>query len=137
MFPFFAVAIILVNMQQTMTIFLEKQQVFAHIGWGDAERIAGVTLEIDVKVSFLWSTANDNLIETLDYGALVKIVQLQSAVECKLLETLAERIQKSVLDISGHYAQEIVVKICKPKIPVDGYNAKCAGIELVWFNPHE
>ncbi len=120
------------KMKQNMTIFLENQKVFAHIGWGEGERNQGVVLWVDIKTTFDWEDPKDDLLNTLDYAKLVEIAHKEAKGDCRLLETYAARMLNAVLEESSNTIKKISIVIRKKNLPVTGYDADAAGVNLEW-----
>lgn len=117
---------------QHIVVFLDSQKVTAPVGWSETERRAGVELEISVHCWLLPELAEDNLEETLDYATLVEVVNRCAAEECRLLETLANKILNEVQDAGSWRLKAVDVEIRKPNPPIAGFNARCTGISVRW-----
>jgi dihydroneopterin aldolase len=116
-----------------MIVFIDRLRIHGPIGWFDHEREVGVELFVSVRVDYEDLPNNDDLIYTIDYLALAKIVENQSAVETKLLETLAENCIKAVLNEYRHLKiKEIKIKIEKSLQRKIGLPVDVVGIEKTY-----
>jgi dihydroneopterin aldolase len=85
------------------------------------ERLRGQPFEIDLDVMADLSRAggSDDLADTIDYGALCQAVaEVISGPHADLIEHLAERIARVVLDGSEGRAQSVTVTVRKLRPPV-------------------
>ena len=80
-------------------IRLKNVRVYAHHGCLDEEEIIGsdYLVQMEVKANLSASSKSDNLQDTVDYVTLNQIVKEEMAIRAKLLETVAERINRRVL----------------------------------------
>jgi dihydroneopterin aldolase len=112
------------------TIFIDQQLVHSNIGYFEIERLVGVELAISVRVTLKSSELSDDLINSLDYSTLSKIIAAESKKSMELLETLGENILNRLeqMVIAGH--QSTWLKIEKKQMLQSGLQAKGFGIEL-------
>lgn len=110
-------------------VFLDSQEVQSPVGVYEFERKAGVKLFISVKVHLHHTPDINHIQHTLDYTQLVDIVNREACKERQLLETLAADIAAAIHSQSSTAIENIHIRIEKPKIPHDGYQAKSCGIE--------
>ncbi len=112
------------------TIFIDQQLVHSNIGYFEIERLVGVELAISVRVILKSSELSDDLINSLDYSTLSKIIAAESKKSMELLETLGENILDRLeqMGIAGH--QSTWLKIEKKQMLQSGLQAKGFGIEL-------
>jgi dihydroneopterin aldolase len=112
-----------------LTVFLDKQEVLAHVGWYDEEREKGVELVISIFAEMKYPVNKEQLEHTVDYVDLLKAVVNQSKIHRKLLETLAsdivEELESKYLDVLS----DLEVVIYKKHITVKDYNAQNVGIK--------
>ncbi|MBM3919660.1 MAG: dihydroneopterin aldolase [Sphingomonadales bacterium] len=112
-------------------VFLDSQEVNCPIGVHEFERKEGVKLFISVKVQLSHVPDMDHIYHALDYTQLVDIVNEVSSQERQLLETLAADIAAEINTKSSTAIENIHIRIEKPQIPHDRYNAKSCGIEYI------
>ncbi len=82
-------------------VFIEALEIEALIGIYDWERRIRQTLVFDVEMAFdnRIPAASDDIADTLNYKAVSKrLIEIVSASECGLVETLAERCAAMILD---------------------------------------
>lgn len=94
---------------------------FGHVGVHEAERDTGQKLEIDVELSadLEVAAAADALADTLDYEKIYRSVEATvAAARCRLLETLARTLCRTLLD--GFEVTEVTVRVRKPNVPFAG-----------------
>jgi dihydroneopterin aldolase len=100
-------------------IFVSRIECVAHVGVGDEERRLPQQLWVDVEV---WTdvrrpASTDAIEDSVDYGQIVaRTVEIGSQREYRLLEALAERIARAVLELGGE-AVRVLVRKPKPPIP--------------------
>jgi dihydroneopterin aldolase len=110
-------------------VFLDSQEVHSPIGVHEFERKSGVKLLISVRVKLRMAADSDHISRTLDYTHLVDIVESEARKERHLLETLASDIAAALQKESPKGIENIHIRIEKPQIPHEGYNAKACGVE--------
>ena len=95
------------------------------------ERESGNWFEVDIAVEtdFSAAAANDELLGTVNYEVLFRIVKEEMDQPSKLLETVAEKIASEVLQ-SLSAAMSVELKISKINPPIGGKCQK-ATISLV------
>jgi len=102
-------------------IFLKNIRLYAFHGCMDEEEKIGsdyvVNLAIDADLNL--SSQSDNLKDTVDYVSLHAIVKEEMSIRSKLLEKVADRILKRILE---DHRQVILVKVKVAKInpPIGG-----------------
>jgi dihydroneopterin aldolase len=102
-------------------IILENIRVYAYHGCLDEETKIGSDYRVDMTVyaSLERSAETDDLSDTVDYVNLNKIVKDEMAIPSKLLEHVAERINKRV--ISEHQlVVGVLTKVSKLNPPIIG-----------------
>lgn len=76
-----------------------------------------LTLSIAARLDTRTASATDDLRATLDYEELVReISKIVSTEEYQLLETLADRIARHVLE--HPFVEEVWIRVAKPKAPL-------------------
>ena len=102
-------------------IKLKNIKVFAYHGCLDEEGKIGSDYRVNLKVKgdLSHSAKTDALADTIDYVHLNKIVKEEMAIRSKLLETVAERILKRVLD-EIILVQKAKVEVSKINPPIGG-----------------
>ncbi|HET8884965.1 MAG TPA: dihydroneopterin aldolase [Salinimicrobium sp.] len=100
------------------SIKIQNIKVFAYHGCLDEEGKIGSDYRVDLKIKadLSRSAKTDALIDTVDYVHLNRIVKQEMAIRSKLLESVAERIMKRVLDeiLMVHKIKVAVSKINPP-----------------------
>ncbi|OEY72554.1 dihydroneopterin aldolase [Salegentibacter salarius] len=102
-------------------IKLKNIKVFAYHGCLDEEGKIGSDYRVNLKVKgdLSHSAKTDALADTIDYVHLNKIVKEEMAIRSKLLEAVAERILKRVLD-EIILVQKVKVEVSKINPPIGG-----------------
>jgi 7,8-dihydroneopterin aldolase/epimerase/oxygenase len=115
----------------TGRVALEGLEFHAFHGVYPHERNSGNWFEVDIAVDtdFTEGAANDELAGTVNYETLFQIVKLEMEEPSKLLETVAEKIVKDVLE-QLPAAQQVELKISKINPPIGGKCQK-ASIKIV------
>ncbi|WP_037318256.1 dihydroneopterin aldolase [Salegentibacter sp. Hel_I_6] len=103
------------------SIKLKNIRVFAYHGCLEEEGKIGSDYRVDLKVKgdLSNSAKTDKLADTIDYVHLNKIVKEEMAIRSKLLETVAERILKRVM--------EEIILVQKAKVEVSKINPPIGG----------
>lgn len=103
------------------TIRLKNVRIYAHHGCLDEEEIVGsdYLVQLEVTANLAPSSKSDNLQDTVDYVALNQIIKEEMAIRAKLLETVAARINKRVLDELPMVAS-VTVDVAKMNPPIGG-----------------
>jgi len=92
---------------------------FGHHGVYDFERERGqrFVVDVDCSVDLSRAAADDDLGQTLDYGALAQaIVANVEGQPLNLIEALADRIARTCLDFGA--VQAVAVTVHKPEAPI-------------------
>ena len=103
------------------SIKLKNIRVFAYHGCLAEEGKIGSDYRVDLKVKgdLSHSAKTDALADTIDYVHLNRIVKEEMAIRSKLLETVAERILKRVLE-EILLVQKVKVEVSKINPPIGG-----------------
>ncbi|MBR3733304.1 MAG: dihydroneopterin aldolase [Bacteroidaceae bacterium] len=114
-----------------MQILLNGIRLYGHHGVGTDEQQVGSWYEIDLTIEACVTSAaldHDDLSGTIDYSAVLQVIQQEFATPSRLLEHLACRISKSLL---ANFAMAQQVDICVKKIapPMPG-NVRSAAVRL-------
>ena len=114
----------------TGRVALEGLEFHAFHGVYPHELESGNWFEVDIAVEtdFSMAAANDELTGTVNYETLFKIVKEEMDQPSKLLETVAEKIAKDVLQKFPE-AQSVELKVSKLNPPIGG-KCKKATISL-------
>ena len=114
----------------TGRVALEGLEFHAFHGVYPHELESGNWFEVDIAVvtDFSMAAANDELTGTVNYETLFKIVKEEMDQPSKLLETVAEKIAKDVLQKFPE-AQSVELKVSKLNPPIGG-KCKKATISL-------
>ena len=108
-------------------IYVENIRVYAHHGCLPEETLIGSDYRVDVWVvgDLKVSAASDNLEDTIDYVGVCDCVKEEMAIPSKLLEHVAMRLAKRVLDLSS-IISEVKVRVSKINPPIGGHVATVA-----------
>ncbi len=102
-------------------IQVENIRVYAYHGCLEEEAKIGSEYQIDVEVkaSLVKSSISDELVDTVDYVHLNKIVKEEMAIRSKLLEHVVKRIiDRMLLEII--LIQKVKVSVSKINPPIGG-----------------
>ena len=101
---------------------------YSHHGCMEQETKIGGNYQVDVVITadLELSAESDNLIDTVDYCAVNKIVAKEMAIPSKLIEHVGKRIVNS-LKSELTSALEVEVKVTKFSPPIDG---DCASVAV-------
>ena len=112
-------------------VSLEGLEFHAFHGVYPHERESGNWFEVDVAVEtdFSLAAATDELMGTVNYETLFKIVKAEMEQPSKLLETVAEKIANDVLEIFPNVLS-VEFRISKLNPPI-GAKCKKATVSLV------
>lgn len=102
-------------------IRIEELKIFAHHGVFEFENINGqyfyvnAELEVDAeKAGF-----SDNLEESVDYGAVCKLIEkVMTEKTYKLIETVAQKIASEIL-LNYSLVKNVTVEVRKPEAPIE------------------
>ena len=125
----------------TMKKHLEKRlkniRVYAYHGCMLEEGKIGSDYRVDVSVKANLSTSaqSDNLIDTVDYVHLNKIVKQEMAIRSKLLETVVERILDRILQ-EIPLVEKADVAVSKINPPIGG-NVAMVTVEMSKVRKYE
>jgi dihydroneopterin aldolase len=102
-------------------ITLENIRVYAYHGCLKEETVIGSDYRVDleVKARLKTSAKTDELIDTVDYVFLNKVVVEEMATPSKLLETVAERILKRIFK-DDTMVSKATVSVSKINPPIGG-----------------
>ncbi len=109
-------------MQKHHVIRLRNAVFYAFHGVAsDEQRIGGkFEVDVDLHVDFGNAADHDNLKQTVDYEQVYDCIrQIVVSKNFRLLESLASRIAKGILDAFAQ-VEKIVVRVRKPSAPVKG-----------------
>lgn len=91
-----------------------------HHGVFEHERVDGQEFVVDLVIvaDFSKAAASDDLVDTVDYGALALLVTDHiTGAPLNLIETLAVNIAASCMDVAGVLGVEVTVH--KPHAPIE------------------
>lgn len=102
-------------------IKVENIKVYAHHGCLKEETVIGSEYRVDVviKADLNKSSESDELIDTVDYVFLNKVVREEMAMPSKLLESAAQRILNRFLD-EDKLISKATVCVSKINPPIGG-----------------
>ena len=95
---------------------------YAHHGYYEAERELGQRFELDIEVTCDLRPAaeDDELKSTVDYRKIYSIAKdAFENYKFKLLETVAERIAKQILETQD--VSSVLIRVRKPHVPLNGF----------------
>lgn len=101
-------------------LIIKDIEFIGHCGITEEERMVGQRISADIEVSLDISraAASDSMEETVDYVDICnKAVSIGRREEYHLLETLAARIGKEILE--SYKISEVTVRLRKCSVPVD------------------
>ncbi len=103
-----------------MWIRLKNIQVYAYHGAHAHEREHGGRFEIDVELRADLERAakSDDLVDTIDYVKLQRLVLEVSSTKRRLLESLADAIAAKLL--AEFPAEEVIIRVRKPGAAIGG-----------------
>lgn len=88
-------------LEMTFTIELEKMRFYARHGVFPQERVVGNWFEVSVSLTYetdAETEPDDNLAGTINYARVAEIVTHEMSIPSQLLETVALRIRRALLD---------------------------------------
>ena len=94
----------------------------AHIGVTEEERASpqDLLLQIDIKVNTVAAGRTDDLVDTVDYGAIaLRLADLVGRERPKLLERLADRIAREIARFPGVQGVTVEIEKVDPPIPLE------------------
>ena len=108
-----------------MEIILKDIKLMGYHGVTELERKTGTEFSIDLSIVL---AGNDdlgiwNLSDTIDYTSVHDLVKTEFALTEQLLETLANRIIRKILD-KYQLAQEVIITIMKTNAPIVGLDGQ-------------
>lgn len=101
-------------------LIIKDIQFTGHCGITEEERRAGqrISADIEVYIDISKAISSDRIEDTVDYVEICnKVVSIGMKEEFNLLETLAERISKEILQ--SYRVSEVAVRLRKCSVPVD------------------
>jgi dihydroneopterin aldolase len=103
-------------------ILVEGIRCFAYHGCMDEEGVIGTdfTVDVEVEADLTVSAKSDELVDTVDYVTISRIVQEQMAIKSKLIEHVGHRIITQIMDDIPLVA-EVKVKLTKHNAPIQGH----------------
>lgn len=122
------------------TIEIERLYVHAPIGVFPQEKLAcndiwvDIALIVDIPPSAI---SNDDINGTINYGDIATIAQEVCNQGADLIETIAAKIIRQIINYSiDHIAaiKKITVKVTKTSPPIEGCQVKGASATLQWEN---
>lgn len=99
-------------LEMTFTIELEKMRFYARHGVFPQERAVGNWFEVSVSLTYetdAETAPDDNLAGTINYARVAEIVTHEMAIPSQLLETVALRIRRALLDAFAASADTPVI----------------------------
>ncbi len=102
-------------------IRLKNMIFYAHHGYYEAERELGQKFEVDIEVQcdFKPAAETDDLKKTIDYRKIYDISkEIFEKSKFKLIETVAERMAKQLLQLPG--ITNVRIRVRKPHVPLNG-----------------
>lgn len=122
----------------TFTIELEKMRFYARHGVFPQERAVGNWFEVSVSLTYeadAETAPDDNLAGTINYARVAEIVTHEMSIPSQLLETVALRIRRALLDAVATDASPIItsgsIRVAKITPPL-GLPLASASATLRW-----
>lgn len=117
------------------TVSLEGMKFFAHHGVYDFEKEKGNTFWVDVFMTKEYDSEEENTLDnTIDYEKVYVLIQDIMQQTEPLLETVAQKIIKSVAD-AFPILESMRIKIKKNKPPIKGAKLNYSAFSLEWTKP--
>ncbi len=111
-------------------IIIDRQKVFAHHGALPQEQAVGAYFYVSAELVMEGnpSALTDNLSDTVNYASVSQAITEEMAIRSDLLEHVAGRIQKRLLN-EHPTALQITVRVMKENPPL-GIQCEGAGVEV-------
>jgi dihydroneopterin aldolase len=111
-------------------IILQEMRFYAYHGVLPQERIVGgdYTVSVEVETDVTAAIATDDVGQTLNYAALYEVVKREMLIPSNLLEHVAARIGKAVMD-NFPQVQALDLTVTKQNPPM-GADCQGAGVKL-------
>ena len=111
-------------------IILQDMRFYAYHGVLPQERIVGgdYTVSVEVETDVTAAIATDDVWQTLNYAALYEVVKREMLIPSNLLEHVAARIGKAVMD-NFPQVQALDLTVTKQNPPM-GADCQGAGVKL-------
>jgi len=103
-------------------IRLNNMIFYAHHGYYQAERELGQKFEVDLELGcdFHRAVESDELADAVNFEKVyLKVSEIFNGTKFTLLETLAEKIARSLF--SEFAVHSVRIKVRKPHVPVNGF----------------
>lgn len=102
------------------TISLNGLRFYAYHGIKAQEAVAGgwYRVNLTIKADASNTIASDNIEDTLDYGKAAAIVKEQMEIPSKLIEHLAGKIAKKLIECYGNKLKSVTVTVIKENPPL-------------------
>jgi len=116
-------SVVRTGINHTDTIRLEGIACFAYHGMLDEERRRGQSFVVDVELGLSLERAgiSDELNQTLDYGAIYRLIhETVAGGQYHLIETVADRVAQAVLAEHASVLHYVEVTVHKPAAPLPG-----------------
>ncbi|MCF0182854.1 MAG: dihydroneopterin aldolase [Bacteroidaceae bacterium] len=114
-----------------MVIFIDNLRLYAHHGVLAQERLVGAEFLVSVRVDCAAderACVHDSLLGTISYADLCQAVRTEMSVPANLLEHVATRIARRIVD-SYSSVREVWVRVVKCNPPM-GADCEGAGVEI-------
>ena len=101
-------------------LIVKDIEFIGHCGVTEEERSVGqrISADIEVTVDISKAVISDRLQDSVDYVDICnKVISIGSKEKCNLLETLAERIAKEIVD--RYNVSEVLIRLRKCSVRVD------------------
>lgn len=111
-------------------IILQDMRFYAYHGVLPQERIVGgeYTVSVEVETDVTDAIATDDVEQTLNYAALYEVVKHEMLIPSNLLEHVAARIGKAIMD-NFPQVQALDLTVTKQNPPM-GADCQGAGVKL-------
>lgn len=115
---------------ESSSVFIRDMKFHARHGVMPQERVTGGEFTVTVRIGFKAGNAveSDDVADTLNYADIYNIVKREMQKPSNLLEHVAGRIGRSILDEMPD-AATVDITVAKDNPPM-GADAGCAGVDI-------
>lgn len=115
---------------QSSFIYLEHLRFHAYHGVEAQERFVGNDYEMDLRIKYAVDSAmlSDNVLDTINYAEVYKVVAQEMQVPASLLERVAYRVADRIFRRFA-FVEAVDIKLSKLNPPM-GTDMGAAGVEL-------
>lgn len=115
-------------------IYINNMRFHSCHGVMEQERLTGgdFVVSLDARYPLAKAVDSDDVNDTMNYATVYEIVKNEMSVPSCLIEHVAGRIGKRLLEAMPHI-EELTVKLTKENPPM-GADCDGAGVQLHWIN---